>query len=76
MQISDVTQHQRRVRVLFDANDVKAALVAAVAGEAGVDLEGDSCRVDLIEFTESPGGGPQAEVILVIDNPGAPKCGN
>ena len=76
MQISDVTQHQRRVRVLFDAKDVRAVLTASDAGEAGLDLSAANCKVELVEVKDTLRGGPQAEVIFMIDNPGAPKCGN
>ena len=76
MQSSDVTQHNRRIRTLFDPTDVRAVLAAFAAGEAGVSLSESHVHLELVEFKESPQGGPQAEVIIVVDYQGLPTCGS
>lgn len=70
MQMSDNTQHQRRVRVLFDNDDLKMLLARAVAAEAKVDLTDPDVRVEMIHLVSDPlPGCAAAEVIVVVDHP-------
>lgn len=69
MQLSDVTQHERRVRALLDGDDLRLIIARHVAAAAGVHLTDPRIRVSLIEIRTvgSPGPGPRAEVILHVD---------
>jgi hypothetical protein len=69
MELSDVTQHQRRVRALLSVEDVRLAVARYVATEAGVHLTDPTTKVEEMRLPIAactPGTAP-VEVILVID---------
>ena len=69
MELSDVTQHQRRVRALLSVEDVRLAVARYVAAEAGVQLTDPATSVTEMRLPLAAGvpGTAPVEVILVVD---------
>ena len=72
MELSDVTQHERRVRALLSLDDLHLIIARHVAHETGLALTDPRVSVKLIQLRTVSPQGPRAEVVIVADQSSGP----
>ena len=67
MEISDLTQHSRRVRALVTRDELARMIAQGVADAAEVKLDSTGTTVQMIELKLGQPGNIAAEVIINVD---------